>query len=379
VSLYKRGKVYWSAIWVAGVRQMRSLETSNRRQAETLEQRWRDELHTQRFQLPNLKPEMPFGELWARFLAEGDVKAYHKDRAKLFLPFFAEMPIGQITKNDIARYRKQRRSDHLRRQDTDDPKPLSETTINRDVEAIRHLLFWAADEGFIAANPIARIRMVRERGKRRPVLSVADELKLLAACSKHLKPIVIAALDTGMRRGELLNQDWRDVDFDRKALSVTHSKTAEGEHRLIPLTSRLHTTLEGMQKASGLVFTYDGEPLRRIKTGWAGALRRAGIARMRFHDLRHTFNSRLADLNVIADIRKELMGHSRGGDVHSLYTHIELPTLREAIGRLDAWHTEKVRALQNSGETSAASHDNNAKRETEQQANDSIQSSNPAA
>jgi hypothetical protein len=137
VSLYKRGKVYWSAIWIDGVRQMRSLETSNRRRAEILEQRWCDELHTQRFQLPNLKPDMPFGELYARFLAEGDVKAYHKDRAKLFLPFFAEMPIGQITKNDVARYRKQRHSDHLKRQDTDDPKPLSETTVNRDIEVIQ--------------------------------------------------------------------------------------------------------------------------------------------------------------------------------------------------------------------------------------------------
>ena len=138
MSLYKRGEVYWSAIWIDGVRQMRSLETSNRRQAEMLEQRWRDELHTRRFQLPNLKPEMPFVELYARFLAEGDVKAYHRDRAKQFLPFFAEMPIGQITKNDVARYRKQRHSDHLKGQEGDDPKPLSETTINRDVEVIRH-------------------------------------------------------------------------------------------------------------------------------------------------------------------------------------------------------------------------------------------------
>jgi integrase len=378
VSLYKRGKVYWSAIWIDGVRQMRSLETSNRRRAEEMEQRWRDELHTQRFQLPNYKPEMPLAELWARFLVEGDVKAYHRDRAKMLLPFFAEMPIGQITKNDVARYRKQRHADHRKKQNTDDPKPLSETTVNRDVEVIRHLLFWAADEGFIPANPIARIRTARERGKRRPVLSVADELKLLAKCSKHLRPIVIAALDTGLRRGELLNQDWRDIDFDRKVLSVTHSKTAEGEHRLVPLSRRLLETFEGMRRASGVIFTYEGQPLRRIKTGWAGALRRAGIAYVRFHDLRHTFNSRLADLGVIADIRKELMGHSRGGDVHSLYTHIELPTLREAINRLDAWHTEKVRAFESSGESDAASHDSNAKPETELQTNDSIEPSTSA-
>jgi integrase len=346
MSLYKRGHVYWSAVWIDGVRHMRSLETSNRRQAETLEQKWRDELHAMRFQLPNFKPEMLMAELYARFLAEGDVKVYHRERAKQFLPYIAEMPIGRISKNDILRYRKQRQSDYERRQDVENPKSLSQTTLNRDIEVIRHLLFWAADEGFIPTNPIARIRMVRERGKRRPVMPVADELKLLAACSDHLQPIVITALDTGMRRGELLNQRFEDVDFDRKVISVSHSKTAEGEHRLVPMTSRVLKLLVGLRKPSGVIFTFEGQPIRRIKTGWAGALRRASLPHYRFHDLRHTFNSRLGDLGIIADVRKELMGHSRGGDVQSIYTHIELPTLRDAIHRLETWHAEKWNSLE---------------------------------
>jgi len=353
MSLYKRGNVYWSAIWIDGERTMRSLETANRRQAETLEQRWREELHTKRFQLPNLKPEMLFGELYARFLAEGDVKPHHPDRAKQFLPFFSETPIGSITKNDIARYRKYRHEEHRRKSKKEVTKPLSETTINRDIEVIRHLLFWAVDEGFIPANPIARIRMVRERGQRRPVMSVAEEIKLLAACSDHLWPIVVTALDTGMRRGELLGQLWEHVDFDCGLLSVSHSKTAEGEHRPIPLTSRVRAMLAEHRKPSGLIFTYEGQPIRRPKTGWIGALRRAGLPHFRFHDLRHTFNSRLVEAGVISDVRKELMGHSRGGDVHSLYTHIDIPLLREAIRRLDQWYAEKVQSLsaaQNLGE-----------------------------
>ena len=151
-----------------------------------------------------------------------------------------------------------------------------------------------------------------------------------------MRPIVIAALDTGMRRGELLNQVWEDIDFDRKVISVTHSKTAEGEHRLVPLTSRLQATLEGLRKESGIVFTFR-RPTDPSDQDRRGQARSAGPAfrALRFHDLRHTFNSRLADLGVIADIRKALMGHSRGGDVHSIYTHIELPTLRDAIHRLD--------------------------------------------
>jgi integrase len=367
--------VYWSAVTIYGKRYMRSLETPNRRKAEILESRWKDELHTQRFQLPQLRPDMLFGELYGRFLAEGDVKPYHKQHAKKFLEFFSEMPIGRITKNDIARYRKLRHEDHWRTH-TKAGKPLSETTVNRDVEVVRRMLYWATDEGFISANPIARVRLVRERRTRRPVMSVAEEVKLLAASSKHLRPIAIAALDTGLRRGELLNQRWEDVDFDRKLISVTHSKTPEGEHRLIPMTDRLMELLMTMRKPSGIIFTYetvsintiDGrpvrevneQPIRRIKTAWAGALRRAQIPHYRFHDLRHTFNSRLAEIGIIADVRKAVMGHSGGGDVHSIYTHIELPTIREAIQRLEIWHKGKLSAL----ETSPAAPEVNGSRTT---------------
>lgn len=344
MSLYKRGKVYWSAIWIDGVRHMRSLETANRRQAEQLEQKWRDELHARRFDLPAFRPDMPLGELYARFLVEGDVKPHHRERASQFLGYFAEMSIGTITKNDIVRYRKHRH-DAYRRNRPEGAKPLSETTINRDVEVIRHLLYWAADEGFIPANPLTRIRMVRERKARRPVMPVADEAKLLSACAPHLKPIFITALDTGMRRGELLNQLWEDIDFDRGLIAVTRSKTPEGEHRTIPMTARVHELFIQMRASTGIVFRYEDEPIHRIKTAWAGAIQRSGISHYRFHDLRHTFNSRLADLGVIADIRKALMGHSAGDDVHSLYTHVEISALREAIRRLETWHAEKIRSL----------------------------------
>lgn len=350
MSLYKRGKTYWSSIWIDGVRQMRSLETGNRRRAELAEQAFKDELHAKRFQLPNHKPNMTFGELYARFLAEGEVKPHHLERCRVILPFFSEMELGQITKNDMARYRKFRHETHLQKQKEDqrrktDPKPLTDSTVNRDIQVIRHLLYWATDEGFIPANPIARIRMARERRQRRPVMPVAEEVKLLPVCSGHLQSIVIAALDTGMRRGELLHQLWEHVDFDRKLLFVTRSKTPEGEMREIPLTERLYNLLLAARKPSGLIFTYEGRPMLRLKTGWAGALRRAELPHYRFHDLRHTFNSRLMEAGVIADVRKELMGHSRGGDVHSIYTHVELPVLRDAIQRLEAWHSAKLSSL----------------------------------
>ena len=78
--------------------------------------------------------------------------------------------------------------------------------------------------------------MTRERKKPRFVLSVAEEGLLLPSAAPHLAAIILAALDTGMRRGEILTQRWEHIDFNRQLLSVTHSKTAEGEAREIPLT-----------------------------------------------------------------------------------------------------------------------------------------------
>jgi integrase len=101
------------------------------------------------------------------------------------------------------------------------------------------MLFWAVDEGLISTNPLSRVRMTRERKKPRFVISVAEEDLLLQSAAPHLAAIIIAALDSGMRRGEILTQRWEHIDFNRQILSVTHSKTPEGEAREIPLTIRL--------------------------------------------------------------------------------------------------------------------------------------------
>ena len=327
MSLYKRGRIFWTYVWIDGVRHSKSTGTANRRQAEEVERAFKDELNRRRHQVVLPAPEMTFGALAARLLAEGSPLPYHLDRLKVLLPYFADYAIGRISKALVRDYRKRRHA----------AKRLSETTLNRDVEVLRHLLYWAVDEGLLMSNPIARIPMIRERRKPRPIMSLEEEGKLIEASAAHLRPIIIVGLDTGMRRGELLAQRFEHVDLTRGVLSVTHSKTPEGEAREIPLTRRLVELLSADWKSEGLVLTFKGRPLRRIKTAWKAAIRRAGLRHFRFHDLRHTFNTRLMEAGVMPDVRKALMGHSSGEDVHSLYTHVELPVKREAIRKLEAW------------------------------------------
>jgi len=337
VSLYKRGGVYWSYIYVDGIRHAKSTRTGNKRIAQQVDQQFKEELSLARMGMRVPVPEMAFGELAARFLAEGSPKAYHLDRLKVLLPYFSEISIGRITKGLVREYRSHRHAH----------KQLSDTTVNRDLEALRHMLYWAVDEGFLVANPLARMPLVRERGKPRIVISVAEEARLLVAASPHLRTIIIAALDTGMRRGEILAQRWEHVDLSRELLSVTRSKTAGGEGREIPLTRRFLALLAAQRKAQGLVFTFRDQPIRLIKTAWKAAVRRAGIRYYRFHDLRHAFNTRLMEAGVMQEIRKALMGHSSGEDTNSMYTHVELPAKRDAIRKLDAWVANQPQQLEN--------------------------------
>lgn len=336
MSLWKRGRVWWTYIYVNGVRHPKSTGTSNRRLAEKIDQQYKEELALANLGIRQPTPEMAFNEFAARFLAEAGPKPWHIDRLKLLLPFFGDTAIGRISKALVREYRKQRHA----------LKQVSDTTINRDLECLRHLLYWAVDEGILAANPLARMPLVPERRKPRIIMTLAEERQLLQAAAPHLRIIIITALHTGMRRGELLTQRWEHIDLTRALLSVTHSKTAGGEGREIPLTWRLLALLAPLHKPHGLVFTFRDRPVRILKTAWKAAIRRAGIRYYRFHDLRHVFNTRLMEAGVMQEVRKALMGHSSGEDTNSIYTHVELPVKREAIRKLEVWMEQQEKQLE---------------------------------
>src|SRR3954454_13186089 len=105
MSLYKRGSVYWSFIWIDGVRHAQSTGTANRKLAEQIEKKFHDELVMKRSGLTQLALDMPFGKLAARFLADGSPKPYHIDRLKVLLPFWKDIPIGRITRAQAREYR----------------------------------------------------------------------------------------------------------------------------------------------------------------------------------------------------------------------------------------------------------------------------------
>src|SRR5581483_3690780 len=128
-------------------------------------------------------------------------------------------------------------------------------------------------------------------------------------------------------------------------LAVTHSKTPEGESREIPLSGRLLELILPERNSKGLVITYKNQPVKIIKRTWRTALRNARLRPVRFHDLRHTFNTRLMEAGVLQEVRMALMGHSPGSKIHATYTHIELPVKREAIRKLEQWVKDQQQQL----------------------------------
>jgi len=355
MSLYKRGDVYWSYIWINNKRHGRSLKTGNKQQAMRREVEFRDELDVGRHGKSNLKPEMRFAELSTRFLGSGFAKPYHVERLDQLLPYFGDTPLNEITKPIAAEFRRSRVSGGV-----------TDSTVNHDIGVLRRILFYALDEGILLSNPLSRIRMTGIRRIRQPVLSIDEEALLIDAAASHLQPLIIAALDTGMRRGELFAQLGEDIDLHRKVLYVTHSKTAGGEQREIPLTARMVELLKGLPRC-GLVFTYHGNRLDKLRRSWQTAVKKARIRPMLFKHLRHTFNTRLMEAGVIQDVRMALMGHSQGRPrtTNDIYTHIELPMLRQAIQRLESWtgdqqaeiaSQEKGDEQQNSSTTERRSH-----------------------
>jgi integrase len=337
VSLLKRGTVWWAYIYRDGVRYQHSTGTSNRRQAETIEAKLKEEVNNQRFQIVQTDPNMTFGALAARFIASGSVRPHHIYHLKFLLPCLSDIPVLRLTKSLADEFRRARKNLN---------PSIKDATVNRDLSVLRHILYWAVDEQLLAQNPLARMKMARERRTRRQVLSVAEEESLLGSAKGHLRMMIVAALDTGMRRGEITSQRWEDIDFSRKLVSVTRSKTPEGESREIPLTERLLKLLLENRKDSGLIVDYKGQPVRNIKRSWTTALKNAQVRHVRFHDLRHTFNTRLMEAGVLQEIRMTLMGHSAGSKVHATYTHIELPAKRKAIWKLEQWVQDQLQQPQ---------------------------------
>ena len=162
----------------------------------------------------------------------------------------------------------------------------------------------------------AHIRAGRERGNAWRAGRGRDPMPALGSYADHLTPMVLVSINTGVRRGELFSLAWQDVDLARGNLTVRGSGAKSGKTRHVPLNDEAARVLRAWHQqagepVTGLVFPGKaGARLDTIKTAWSGLLNAAGISGFRWHDLRHTFASKLVMAGVDLNTVRDLLGHS---------------------------------------------------------------------
>jgi integrase len=152
-------------------------------------------------------------------------------------------------------------------------------------------------------------------------------------------PMVILALNTGMRRGELFNLAWSDIDLGSKQLTVQGGGAKTGNTRYLPLNDEAFSTLVAWRNQTvgrGLVFPshITGERLNNIDKAWTGLRKLANIENFRFHDLRHTFASKLVMAGVVLNTVRELLGHT-SMEMTLRYAHLDDEHMANAVAELN--------------------------------------------
>jgi integrase len=231
---------------------------------------------------------------------------------KVFREYFGRQKIKTITYDDLSLFRSKRL-----KTSTHQSKQRSLTTVNREMAYLRRLLNIAERNGWINKNPFksgdALINVADEK-KRETIIDREQEEKLLAACHgkrAHLRPIIIAALDTGCRMRELLKLVWRDVDLTNGFITIQAFNTKTMRERQVSITTRLSIELNHIWEASTKNPSESVFGLIDVRHAFKAACKEAGIDKLRFHDLRHSHATRLDDLGFsLAKIGGQL-GHTQ--------------------------------------------------------------------
>lgn len=243
-------------------------------------------------------------------------------------------PLDSISSFDVERYKNQRRG------------AVSGPTVNRELATLSHLMNWARRLGYAETNPVQNVRRFRENLEAWSSLGDEEVRSLLRSCrsaagrAPHLYPMVLLALDTGLRKGELLALRWKNVDLVRCEILVERSKTRN--RSVLPLTRRSAKALHALPRpASRLFCRPDGTPLADVRRSFQTALQRASLPSIRWHDLRHTFASTLVRRGANVFIVQQLLGHTTLAMTRR-YAHLSPDQLRAAVGLLDASAMESV-------------------------------------
>ncbi|MBU2846985.1 site-specific integrase [Acidithiobacillus ferriphilus] len=228
----------------------------------------------------------------------------------------AKLHLSRIRGADLAEYRDRRLA-----------AGLSDSSVRLELAILSNLYTVAMKEWRMEGlrNPVLAVRKPSPGKARDRRLSPIEEKKLLGECAPPLKAIILFALETGMRRGEIQKLLWKDVDLIKCTAQLLDTKN--GEDRTIPLSSRAIAVLKALPRnINGKVF-----PGADISHSFTAACKRAAIDDLRFHDLRHEATSRLFEKGLNPMQVAAITGH-KTLQMLKRYTHLRAEDLAKLLG-----------------------------------------------
>lgn len=336
MGLYRRGKIYWYSITCDGRRVQASTGTSNKRLAEKIYAKVLHDIHEGMYFEQARIRQITFDEMVEKYLAQYE-KQRDKYTVKPLMRFFSGLTLDRITTPLVNDYRIMRL------------KKVKPATVYQELALMRRMFNVAIREwDWLRDNPVSRLSFsIGNKNARDRWLTGEEEQALLKFATNPwwLRPLLITALHTGMRKGEILNLKWSDVDFKRRCLTVQKSKN--GTKRTIPMSNTLFKTLEEIKvrDITGRVFPISD---RSLRAAFGKVIEKSGIEDFRFHDLRHTFATRLVQNGVDLYKVKELLGHKTIA-MTMRYAHHYPESLRSSVEVLDACYNSATMAANDKG------------------------------
>lgn len=257
-----------------------------------------------------------------------------QDRLRWINDLFGDITLSELSPIHVERLK----SEKLK-------EGVTKTTVNHYLKTLKRMYNIAISWGYAERNPVRGVKFFSERdAQRERILTEEEEDRLLEAASAHLRPILVVALSTGMRRAEILNLKWKHVDFKKREIFIEKSKN--GSPRKIDINSALLdelTRLKNRINNQQYVFINPrtGKPYKKVQRSFERARSNAKIEELRFHDLRHTFASRLIERGVDIVKVKEFLGHSTVRTTER-YIHPDREEKKKAVELLCAKRPKKA-------------------------------------
>jgi integrase len=346
-TVYKRvhasGNVVWYANFIVrGRRYRQKLEAQNKAQAKQMAHKLEEDVINRRFELVGKYHSVTLEKLAEKYIdyVKELKRSWSRDVVSLkniLSMVIDSKPLGKFTIMEITTFHIQKYQ--IRRKRELDEKfeakgiPKEDrnyATVNRELACLRHMFYLALEWELVEKNPVASRSIKFFPEKRRDRLLSKEELgELLSACEGRLRNIVLVALNTGMRMGEIFNLRWDQVDLFNRKILLTRTKT--NQNRSIPINDFLFGVLESIERRNEYVFSHaSGKPLGSVKISFKKVLRKAEIDDFRLHDLRHQFASYLAMGRIDETTIAELLGHSKK-TMTSRYSHSSWERKVEAV------------------------------------------------